>query len=156
IRVVATARTSVAKPDDDWLPREAVAAFGGEATVLIEELTEHDLQELRAAEPHLRPLLADNHLAKSVARNLFRLSRIARLPVGEDVPTTELAMATQWWTTADGSEPGRRERQRVLRKIADAIVSGHDLVDVSDQDSSAVDALIRSETLLDRGADRVV
>ena len=63
--VVATARTSAAKPDDDWLPGEAVSAFGGETTVFIEELTENDLQELRATEPRLRPLLADTHPAKT-------------------------------------------------------------------------------------------
>ena len=156
LSVVATARTSAAKPDDDWLPGEAVSAFGGETTVLIEELSENDLQELRTTEPRLRPLLADTHPAKSVARNLFRLSRIARLSAGDDVPTTELAMATQWWSTGDGPEPGRRNRQRVLRKIADAVIRGDDLIDISDQDSSAVNALVHSETLLDRGADRVV
>ena len=66
LSVVATARTSAARPDDNWLPFEAVSAFGGETTVLIEELSENDLQELRTSEPRLRPLLADAHPAKSV------------------------------------------------------------------------------------------
>jgi hypothetical protein len=155
ITVVATARTSSGKPDDDWLPEEAVTALGGETTVLIRELSENDLEEVRAAEPRLRPILAESHPAKAVARNLFRLSRIARLPTGANVPTTELAMATHWWESADGPDAGRRERQRVLRKVADAVIKGQDVVDVADQDASAVDALIRTETLLDRGADRV-
>jgi hypothetical protein len=154
ITVVATARAST-KPDDDWLPAEAIAALGGETTVLVEDITDSDLQEIRAAEPRLEPLLADTHPAKAVARNLFRLSRIARLAAGEDIPTTEVAMALHWWQTADGAEQGRRERQRVLRKVADAVFSGHDVVDVADQDASAVNALIRSETLLERTPDRV-
>jgi hypothetical protein len=155
VMVVATARASPVRPDDDWLPQDAIAALGGETTVLVEELTENDLQEIRAAEPSLRALLADTHPAKAVVRNLFRLSRIARLPAGEDIPTTELAMATEWWETADGPEPGRRERQRVLRKVAEAVIAGHDVVDVADQDASAVNALIRSETFLERAPDRV-
>jgi hypothetical protein len=155
ITVVATARASSGKPDDDWLPEEAVAALGGETTVLIRDLSENDLEEIRAAEPRLRPILTDTHPAKPVARNLFRLSRIARLPTGANIPTTELAMATYWWESADGPDAGRRERQRVLRKVADAVLMGQDVVDVADQDASAVDALVRTETLLDRGADRV-
>ena len=118
-------------------------------------MSENDLQEIRAAESHLRPLLADTHTAKAVARNLFRLSRIARLPAGQDVPITEVAMARQWWETADGAEAGRRDRQRVLRKVADAVLSGHDVVDVADQDTSAVNALVRSASLVERGPDRV-
>ena len=47
-------------------------------------------------------LLADHHPAKDVVRNLYRLSRVAKKPVSEPVPTTELDMAAQWWRSADG------------------------------------------------------
>ena len=100
LSVVAHNHTSAARPDDNWLPFEAVSAFGGETTVLIEELSENDLQELRTSEPRLRPLLADAHPAKSVARNLFR--RVA-LPAFR--PGTTFPPPNSPWPRSGGQPP---------------------------------------------------
>jgi hypothetical protein len=154
ISVLATARATFGKSDDNWLPEEAITALG-EASIPITELNEDDLEEIRAAQPRLRPLLSDTHPAKPIVRNLFRLSRIARQPTEEDVPTTELAMAAHWWQASEGTKSTSRERQRILRKAADAVLQGVDVVDVAHQDANAVDDLVRSQTLLDRGSDRV-
>ena len=51
-----------------------------DARCSVRGLTESEIKELCQAAPALAPLLADNHPAHDVVRNLFRLDRLARQP----------------------------------------------------------------------------
>ena len=124
--------------------------------VVIEELSETEVVELSEAEPRLAGLLADGHPARDVVRNLYRLSRLATRPASAPTPTTELDMAEQWWSSADGDrDAGHRERARLVRSLAEMALGGAFVLDVKDVEPVPIDALVRSETLRDLGNDRV-
>lgn len=156
ITVVATARRNFGIYEPSWLDGSAIAALRPAPAVVIEELSESEVAELRAAQPHLARLLADSHPAREVVRNLYRLSRLVALSIGAQTPTTELDMAEQWWNSADGErDTGHRERSRLLRRLASKALGGGFAFDVSDELPLPIEALVRSETLGDLGADKV-
>jgi hypothetical protein len=154
--VVATARRNFGIEEPSWLDADAVKALGAAQPVMIEELSEADITELCQMEPRLAGLLADSHPARAVVRNLYRLSRLAARPASAPVPTTELDMAEQWWSSADGDrDSGHRERARLLRALAEMALGGTFLLDVSRQAPAPIEALVNSETLRELGNDRV-
>jgi hypothetical protein len=156
ISVVVTARRNFGVDEPSWLDPEAVEALGAAPPVVIEELSEADVAELSEAEPRLAPLLAEGHPARDVVRNLYRLSRLAARPTPAPTPTTELDMAEQWWSSADGDrDTGHRERARLLRSLAEMALGGAFVLDVKGEEPIPIDALVRSETLRDLGHDRV-
>ena len=153
--VIATTRPGFGHEDEEseWLPADAMDRLGRVA-VTIGELSEDEVSELRHAAPELSPLLADAHPAKAVVRNLFRLERLARRPDGERPVRTEIDMAADWWRTADGKKEGRRERDRLLRTLAQQVLASEPL-NAEAHPESAVDALVMSGTLRDLGNDRM-
>jgi len=154
--VVTTARRHFGVEEPNWLPSDALDRLGRAEPIVIGELSDAEIDELRHAAPKLAGLLADSHPARDVTRNLFRLARLANRPGDQPVPRSEADMAQQWWQTADGSPEGnRRERTRVLRALAEQVLSRTGPVEVSGYQASAVDALVASETLRDLGNDRV-
>lgn len=154
--VIVTTRRDFEADEQNWLPAESLDQLGRAAPVVIGELSAAEIDELRHAAPKLGALLADDHPARSVIRNLFRLSRLASLPADEPVPSTEIDMAEQWWRTADRKLDGeRRERARLLKALANQALSRAEPLDVSDRPAKVVDALVESETLRDLGNDRV-
>lgn len=154
--VIATARRDFGIAERSWLPADALDQLGRAESLFISELSDAETDELRNAAPRLRALLADNHPARQVARNLFRLARLASRPSDEPVPRTEVEMAEQWWQTADGKmDENHRERARVLTALAHQTLSSAEQLDVSGCAAKAVDALVESETLRDLGNDRV-
>ena len=154
VSVVVTARGGLGDDEASWLPADALQRLVRANPVTIGELSETEIRDLRHAAPHLAALLADEHPAQEVARNLFRLSRLATLGAA-DFQRTETDMARQWWDTADGPDQGRRERARVVRAVAEGALAGAGTVNVDDLPPAAVDALVRSESLRDFGNDRV-
>ena len=102
ISVVTTARHDFGMEEPNWLPLDTLSALGIATPVIIGELTEDEIEELRSAAPTLTPLLSDTHPARDVARNLFRLARLALQRSEDPLPSTEVEMAEQWWRTADG------------------------------------------------------
>ena len=100
--VIATARRNFGVEEPNWLPSDALDRLGRAEPIVIGELSEAEVEEMRHAAPRLAPLLADTHPARDVTRNLFRLARLASRPGDEPVPRTEVDMAEQWWQTADG------------------------------------------------------
>lgn len=154
VSVIATARTGFGDDEANWLPADALDRLIRAAPISIGELSDAEIDELRHAAPQLAPLLAEGHPAQQVARNLFRLSRLAS-PGAANSQRTEVDMARQWWHTADGPSNGRRERGRVLRTVADGALAGAGAVNVDDLPPAAVDALVRSESIRDFGNDRV-
>jgi hypothetical protein len=105
--VVATARHGFAIDEPNWLPAEALDRLGRTPPVVIGELSESEIAELRDAVPALARLLAADHPARDVIRNLYRLSGLSGVPATEPVPRTEIDMAQQWWQSADGRQQGR-------------------------------------------------
>jgi hypothetical protein len=154
--VVATARRDFGVAEPSWVPAEVIDQLGPAEPVIIGELSEPEIAELCDAAPQLRQLLAKDHPAREVARNLFRLSRLASLPSDAQVAHTEVEMAGQWWQTADGlKDKNYRDRARVLRALAERALMSAGPLDVSDLPTAAVDALAASQTLRDFGSDRV-
>ncbi len=158
IAVIATVRTRFGVDEPNWLPKEALDQLGQAAPILVRELSETEVNELRHADSTLAALLAKGHPAEGMVRNLFRLSRLVERSVSEPVPRTETDMAEQWWRTADGKKEAdgkHRERFRVLKELAGKALEGDTSFDVSKLPPDAVEALIRSETLRELTPDRV-
>lgn len=154
--VVATARREFGIDDPSWLPSDALARLGQTDPITIAELSEVEIEQLKVTDPSLAPLLTDGHPARQVARNLFRLARLASQPASDPVPRTEVDMAEQWWTSADGArDAGWRDRTRLLQGAAAQTLSGADFLDVTGQAAAPIDALVSSGTLRDLGIDRV-
>ena len=156
IHVLATARRDFGVAGETWLPADALAALTRAPPVVIDELGEAELDELRQSAPDLVLLLADDHPARDVTRNLFRLARLADQSAEEPSPRSEVDMAELWWRTADGKlDSGHRDRGRLLRSLAEQALARTEPMIVTDRPPEAVDALIRSESLRDLGNDRV-
>lgn len=156
VAVVATARREFGIDEPSWLPSDALARLGQTAPITIGELSKLEIEQLKVTDPSLAPLLTDGHPARQVARNLFRLARLASQPASDPVPRTEVDMAEQWWSTADGArDAGWRDRTRLLQGAAAQTLSGADFIDVTGQAAAPIDALVSSGTLRDLGIDRV-
>jgi hypothetical protein len=157
LAVVATMRSNFGVEEPNWLPSDALDRLGRTDHIMIGELSESEVEEIRHAAPRLAPLLADTHPARDVTRNLFRLDRLANWPGSEPFPRTEVDMAVQWWRTADGrlDDVDHRERARLLRTLAEQALAGVDSLDVRDRPARAIDALVISETLRNLRNDRV-
>ncbi len=156
VSVVVTARRDFGKDEQNWLPKEALSHLGYATPVVIQELDDAEVDELRSLAPSLNPLLSESHPARDVTRNLFRLNRLANFGGDEPVPRTEFEMAQKWWLSADGCKDAtHRERRRLLKKLAGEAISQVDPFDVSDELASVVDVLVDSETLRDLGGDKV-
>lgn len=154
--IIATMRRNFGIEEPNWLPSEVLDTLGRADPIMIGELHDAEIEEIRHAAPYLAPILSDSHPARPVVRNLFRLSRIANLSNAESTPRTEVEMAEQWWRSADGSTgKGHRDRGRLLKALAMQAAAGRDPMDSSDHPAAAVDALIASETLRDLREDRV-
>ena len=154
--VVATARREFAVEEPNWLPEQALDKLGRASPVTIEELSTAEMAELQDASPGFASLLADNHPARAVTRNLFRLAQLARQPDAVQGLRTEIDMAERWWRTADGTGlDGRRDRARLLKALAEQALSLADTLDTSADPSEAVDALVNSQTLRGLDEDRM-
>lgn len=156
LAVVATARREFGIDEPSWLPSDALARLGQTEPITIGELSKAEIEQLKTIERSLAPLLTDGHPARQVARNLFRLARLAGQPASEPVPRTEVDMAEQWWANADGTrDAGWRDRSRLLQGVAAQTLYGADFLDVTGQAAAPIDALVSSGTLRDLGIDRV-
>jgi len=154
--VIVTARRNFGIEEPNWLPAEILDRLGRTEPVMINELTDTEVDEIKHAAPALSSLLADNHPACKVARNLFRLSRLANLQGVESTLRTEVDMAEQWWQSADGRrDADHRERYRLLKVLAEQTLLNAGPYNVSNCPPNAINALIASETLRDQGNDSV-
>ena len=78
--VIATARREFGIEEPNWLPEQTLEKLGRAGPVTIGDLGIQETAELQHASPGLVSLLADNHPARAVTRNLFRLAQMARQP----------------------------------------------------------------------------
>jgi hypothetical protein len=156
IWVVATARVEFAKTEPNWLPNDVLTTLGQTDPVLIEELDDAEVSELKERAHRLSQLLSDSHPARTIVRNLFRLSRLVNRPDNEPWPATEAEMAKQWWELADGkNDAGLRDRSRLLRRLTEHSLSSTQPYNAEAEDAQALDKLVASGTLRDYGNDRV-
>lgn len=155
--VIATARRNFGIDEPSWLPADALRRLGCSDPIVIGEPSSAEVEEIRQAAPEIAFLLADSHPARNVARNLFRLNRLATAGAApKSMPRSEADMALHWWQTADGA-PGENQREcaRVLRALAEQALVRAEPLELKDQPAGAVNALIASETLRDLGGDYV-
>ncbi len=156
VRIIATCRTRLALDEPNWLPANILEEIGHAPVVTIGELSDQEVDELTAEDPKLGALLKDDHPAKQVARNLFRLSRLVLLKQDEARLRTEVDLVKLWWTTADGrKDDALRDRQRILIAMAKHYVQSDGLFSTTEYSARALDELIGSETILDHGSDEV-
>ena len=156
IWVVATARVDFGKTEPSWLPSDVLTRLGQTDPVLIEELDDTEVAELKERAQRLSQLLSDTHPARAIVRNLFRLSHLANRLGNDPWPATEAEMARQWWDLADGrTDAGLRDRSRLVRRLAEHSLSSTQPYDATAEHAEALDHLVASGTLRDYGNDRV-
>ncbi|ACS58884.1 conserved hypothetical protein (plasmid) [Rhizobium leguminosarum bv. trifolii WSM1325] len=153
-QVIVTARTDFDKEEPNWLPAETLERLGRAPPITIGELGPEELEELRKAAPSLRALLSDDHPARSISQNLFRLSRLLEVQGSTQELRSEVDLIERWWKTGDGVSEGRRDRARLLADLSEQTLIGADHV-VTRSLPATVESLIASETLVEIGLDRV-
>ncbi|MCU0732428.1 MAG: hypothetical protein MUE84_12695, partial [Hyphomonas sp.] len=152
--VVVTARAGFDKDEPNWLPADALNKLGRAPPVIVEELGPEEIEELKAAAPALRALLADDHPARAIARNLFRLSRLLEVQGSAEELRSEVDLIERWWSTADGVPVGRRDRARLLSNLSDAALAGEDHIETQ-ATPAPIEALIASGSVREIGLDRL-
>lgn len=143
--VVATARPTVSAGRDRWIDDDVIDAFGGVQLVTVGELIDDEVNTLSEGTPELRAILAPGHPASRVARNLYRLSRLLKVPASAEI-RTEVALAKNWWETADNSPGDARAGQRIIAELAGIALTGEATLEMQ-EDSAARTHLTRSLTL---------
>ena len=120
-------------------------------TLRVNALSDSEANMLRAANPALSALLAPDHPARAMARNLFYLSRLMDLTVGETrTLVNETDLARTWWRFGGGrSEAGRFERLKLLRNLGARVIRepGKAAFSADDLDSKTVEELLHVESL---------
>ncbi|RMD85576.1 MAG: hypothetical protein D6815_01545, partial [Candidatus Dadabacteria bacterium] len=153
--VIVSKRPDAGVEDIGWIAEDAVAKLGAPCQVVVDELNDDEVATLCAAAPELRALLSPDHPAASIARNLYRLAQLLKIPKSTGI-RTEAELAHHWWQSADGASPENiRPAQRLLAKLAEAALAGQDGIEVPD-DSSARTHLLRRQTLSEPKRDRLV
>ncbi|MGV8931960.1 MAG: hypothetical protein ACOH1R_07620 [Luteimonas sp.] len=154
LSVVITTRPDFGAVGDDWLAPESVSLLGPIQTVAVDELDEDEVETLREQAPELRALLAPGHAAADIVRNLYRLSRLLKVPSATMI-RSEAALASHWWQSADSAESSyQRAAQRLMADLADAAITGLNEIEVRD-DSPARNHLLRSQTLTEPRRDHL-
>lgn len=148
-RVVATARLDFDVDAREWLPKRELSQLGEAPPLLINELSDDEVTQLREAAPALAALLRPGHPAKKLVRNLYRLDRLARIARSDTTtPHSEAQMAWQWWQAGDAAaDAGRRERRQLLRSLAMHSLASSAPLDASSTPGPAVDTLVGSGSL---------
>ena len=147
--VVATARDDFGRGSQMWLPEGPVRELG-RIEVALDELGEAEIGDLADADPALARLLAEQHPARPVARNLFRLSCLLAITPAEATGKawTEIDLAESWWNTGGGGDLlGRRDRIAALRKLAVQVLRSSGPLDIGDLSGQIIEALVKARTL---------
>jgi hypothetical protein len=123
-RVVVTARAAIDSDTSPWLGDDVVAAFGSRATVEVAALFDDEVETLVELAPELKALLDPQHPAATLARNIYRLSRLLKVPSATTI-RTEAQLADRWWKSGDGAPTAEvRAAQRILAELADNALHG--------------------------------
>jgi hypothetical protein len=145
-RVIVTARAAIDSETLPWLDDDVVAAFGSRATVKVGALSDDEVETLVEQAPELKALLDPQHPAAALARNLYRLSRLLKVPSVTTI-RTEAQLADRWWKSGDGAPTAEvRASQRILAELADHALGG-EMTLTAQGDSPARSHLQESLTL---------
>ncbi|MBR0965683.1 hypothetical protein JQ554_15425 [Bradyrhizobium diazoefficiens] len=155
-RIVATCGVE----SDDWKTKlPARVRTAGIGSLVVAALSDVEKAELSSQNQALALILADGHPAKGIAENLFYLSRLVELGVGQDAGiATELDLARLWWRYGGGrSEDDQRfARLKLLRAIGAQVISNPSQAtfNVDNLESATLVELLRLESLREeiRGA----
>lgn len=148
---------------DEWkvkLPSEVRNA--GIATLHVEPITDDETAVFSEGNRALAIILSNDHPARGIARNLFYLSRMIELGVGEGGTSaaiaTEIDLARLWWRYGGGrgEDDGRFARLKVLRGMAAQVIAspGRVTFKADDLASVTIAELLRFDSLREniRGA----
>jgi hypothetical protein len=153
-KVIATIRTAGNVDIELWLDDQIIAAMGGAYAIQVGPLSESEIATLVDQAPDLRSLLAPKHPAAELARNLYRLSRLLKVPSATRI-RTEAAMASFWWMSADGAPANDvRAAQRLMAALAASAMRSEEGLEVA-EDSMARSHLIDALTLREVRRDRL-
>lgn len=147
--VVVTARLDFDADARAWLPTQALQELGEVPPLVIDEISDDEVNWLANADPALAALLRSGHPAEKLVRNLYRLNRLARSVAADgSAPFSETQMARQWWNSGDAVDAtGRLERRRVLRALAIHSIALSAPMDSSALSADAIAALTASGSL---------
>lgn len=152
--VIVSTRPDLDVEGRSWLAEDAIGRFGAPHRVLVGELDDDEVAVLIEMAPQLRALLSSDHPAVTIARNLYRLSQLLKVPSTVYI-RTEAALAHYWWDSADGAEArDKRACQRLLALLAESVLSGRDTIDVA-IDSDARTHLLNSRSLSEPYRDKL-
>ena len=152
--VVVSKRPDVGVEDTGWVAADALVNLGTPCQIIVGELNDDEVAALSAAAPELRALLSRDHPAASIARNLYRLAQLLKVPRSADI-RTEAALADRWWKSADGAKSDDvRPAQRLLAELAEAALAGQELIEAS-TDTPARAHLLHRLTLSEPRRDRL-
>ncbi len=153
-RIVATSRTVANADVEPWLDEDIVAAFGTIHPVRVDKLSDDEVKALVEQAPELRALLDPGHPAAELARNLYRLSRLLKIPSATEI-RTEAALAQLWWQSADGAPPTEvRAAQRILAELAARALKGENGINLA-SDPAGRSHLLGALTLKEVRRDRL-
>lgn len=153
-KVIATTRTAGNINVELWLDDQIVAALGGAYPIQVGPLSEHEVAAFVDQAPDLRSLLDPKHPASGLARNLYRLSRLLKVPSANGI-RTEAEMAGFWWKSADGAPANDvRSAQRLMAALAASALRGEGGLEIA-EDSAARSHLIGAMTLREVRRDRL-
>jgi len=159
VTVLFTARSGWEKEATISFGEELMASLSTKRQLLVEGLDDNEAKALAEAAPTLAPLLRPDHPAKALARNPFILRRLASTRLNTEKVLSEAELAWDWWTSGAHStsmtDGDIHVRRRVLLDMAQGLLSGETVVDVSKQDPAAVETLIRDGVLNQVSTDRV-
>ncbi len=144
--------------NEEWKANLPLAVRNtGIASLTIDPISDDETDVLSEGNQALARLLHGEHPARSIARNLFYLSRMIEL--GAEKPensagiATEMDLARLWWRYGGGraEDSGRLARLKVLRAIGVQVLAsaGRIAFNVDDLDSSTVAELLRFDSLLE-------
>ncbi|MBX8542937.1 hypothetical protein K5D51_24935 [Pseudomonas cichorii] len=153
-KVITTTRTAGNADIEHWLDDQIVAAMGGAYPIQVGPLSEDEVATLVNQAPDLRSLLDPKHPAARLARNLYRLSRLLKVPSATGI-RTEAAMASFWWRSADGAPANDvRAAQRLMAALAGSALKCEGGLEIA-EDSAARSHLMGALTLREVRRDRL-
>ena len=102
IWVIATARVEFAKTEPNWLPDDALMSLGQTDPVLIEELDDTEVNELKERAHRLSELLSDSHPAQAIVRTSsgYHAWRIVPIPISGQLPKRRWPSSGGIWLMA--------------------------------------------------------
>lgn len=156
IKIIATSRSKRGYDEPRWLSGNDLKPFNPSAPIDVETLSDDEVSELIKASPKLGQILAPDHPAKAISRNLYHLSRLVSSDLIELTPASEIDMMRNWWAAGDGGDSeSRRDRRRLLKKMASHAVCSYGLFDASESPPLAVDELVARQAITEFSSDQV-